>query len=70
MLLPKGLLAQAMGSSLALQVMTNDQNMLEDNRESVSYPLRLSKWIVRLNSLPSLNYVNATGILLHAMAPK
>lgn len=30
-LLPKRLIARAVGSSLALQVMTNDQNMLEDN---------------------------------------
>lgn len=51
MLLPKRLLTGALGSNLALQVMTNDQNMLEDNGERESYPLRLSKWIVRFNSL-------------------
>lgn len=49
MLLPKRLLAGALGSSLALPVMTNDQNMLEDSGESVSYALRLSEWIVRFN---------------------
>jgi hypothetical protein len=43
MLLPKRLLAGAMSSSLALPVMTNDQNMLKDKGESILHLLSLVK---------------------------